>query len=98
INKKEAHNTFTCVARFEDQIDSSSITINDISHTNKFCYGLQKDNSLFTFSCPKENFTADEITIKKVLLEQFKNIEDIRFAKIILWTDLEKNKRSVLYP
>ncbi|KAB8031747.1 hypothetical protein [Fluviispira multicolorata] len=102
LNDLKDSDTVICQIQFDDKIESTSYSKKDKANILSYCYGMDKNGSIFSFQCPnfkKLNYSIDyfkEELIKKVQ-SQFHNTNFISYVHMVLWTESQKNKMSLSF-
>jgi hypothetical protein len=100
INGVSPTDTVTCQVEVGNKIETSSLTIDDSTKSSAFCYGLDKNNSIFVFSCGNLDTVSFDLIkpkIENALLSQFDTLDSISYARIVFWSQSQKNKKSLTF-
>jgi hypothetical protein len=100
INGVNPTDTVTCQVEVGNKIETSSLTIDDSTKSSAFCYGLDKNNSIFVFSCGNLDTVSFDLIKPKIeneLRSQFDTLDSISYARIVLWSQSQKNKKSLTF-
>lgn len=92
--------TITCQVELGNKIESSSYTYLDNTKLASYCYALDHNYSVLSFECPSNvsiQQTSDELkkNLADKLVSQFKILDNVTYAHMILWTQSQKNKISI---
>lgn len=93
--------TITCQIEIENKIQSSSLTEKDDTGILSYCYAMDSNKSILSFECPdiiNLKYKDKEINelIEEKLINNFKSLNNIKFAYITIWTESQKNKISLI--
>jgi len=93
--------TITCQIEIENKIQSSSLTEKDDTGVLSYCYAMDSNKSILSFECPdiiNLKYKDKEINelVEEKLINNFKNLNNIKFAYITIWTESQKNKISLI--
>ncbi len=100
INGVSPTDTVTCQVEVGNKIETSSLTIKDSTKNTAFCYGLDKNKSIFIFSCDNLDSVSLDLIKPKIeneLRSQFDTLDSISYARIVLWSQSQKNKKSLTF-
>ena len=101
INNVKNLDTITCQIEIENKIQSSSLTEKDDTKVLSYCYAMDSNKSILSFECPdiiNLKYKDKEINelVEEKLINNFKNLNNIKFAYITIWTESQKNKISLI--
>ncbi|APJ03061.1 hypothetical protein [Silvanigrella aquatica] len=92
--------TISCQVKLNNKIETSSFTEIDLPENLSLCYALDTNGSILTFDCPlrvemNQSMESMKKSLLKKLISQFKMLNYISHAHMILWTPSQKNKLSI---